>query len=527
MLCLVESINKTFASPFHCDSYHSHPMTKRSIRCETPESSRSTDSSGASTGAASNAHLSDNDDNNNEDDDRFEVLETALPNYTPRDNDIVSGRGKGSLQHLGNTRYLEVLRNNLEAYMKKTKKLDKSVLIANIVKTLRKGGSRFICFDEESHCWWEIGNDKARKKTGHAVRDLLLAAGKPMKGGRKAAKQEQLTDDNDRKRISDGSTIDGQRKRKQQKPSPKSQKIAVSPRDPTSGKMKCSPTKALLEIPPAIPTSEKLSGVLFAERSPSSVGKQQPESRKNLFRSTAPDITLGFEASKRAILERASQVGLKHDPSIQGVLYQNQLFSSGAPLSHIHSGTIGLPYMGSVNVTHQLSMMNTFHQNPIGVGQPQQNVTNLNSLDHWAIMLGKQDNDNTCIEAFDIRDTISGDGRGDVSFDPLLCPESITSSSFLHPPRRQILNMGNMYTDQEYEPTPILHSSGQGIFFRPDDYAETNVANSPQRKDHFDTGLNEFPDYHGTKEGDQDDHRATDDNEPYPFESSEDWLGSD
>lgn len=506
MFCLVESINKTCASPFHCDI--NHPMDKKAIRPDSPESCRSTDSSGISTEASSNTNVRYG----------FEVQPARLPNYEVRDIDIVSGRGKGSLHHSGNTQFLTVLRSKLESYVMKSKKLDKSVLIADIVKEIRKGGSRFVKFDPVSQCWWEIGDDKARRKTGHAVRDLLVAASKPVKTRHKGEKMGRVSNNINGKRAVDSKYItDGQRKTKQRKKSQssKSKIVGLSGGDQTLGRANGSPTAALDEASLPVPTPTKSSDILIPGSSPFSVGKQQPESSKNVFVGCGADVTSHIAMSQRTTLERGDPGRMKHDSSFRSILFQNQNCTNGAPLSKIHNGTMEVPIVGSLNIAQQLNMLNSFHQYLIGVGQPQRHVTNFNPYNQSAITIGNHDADNIGTRAFDIVQTTNNGGRRVVSSDPMiaLAPRS---SSHLHP-HSQLLNMGNLYCAQELEPTPL--PPRPDLLFC-DDFAVTDVANRPRQLDHV--APNMFPDDHGTTGGDQDGQRGNDDNEPYPFELPDD-----
>jgi len=142
--------------------------------------------------------------------------------YQPSDVDVICGRGKGSLKHDGNARYLQLIRDNMDKYRSAQKKVDRSVIVTNIISSLRNEGARFVRCEDRTGRWWEIGDEEAKKKTGHAIRDLLLAKGNPIRGKQKKPRHESTTvlaaaadDDSDssRKRTLLTQKVDIQKKR--------------------------------------------------------------------------------------------------------------------------------------------------------------------------------------------------------------------------------------------------------------------------------------------------------------------------
>jgi hypothetical protein len=93
--------------------------------------------------------------------------------YQPNKVDIVCERGKAFAQHPGTKKYSEAIRSNLQRYVEARKRIDKSLVVACITSSLREGGARFIKFDKKSKRYYEISEDQAHLKTGHAIRDLL------------------------------------------------------------------------------------------------------------------------------------------------------------------------------------------------------------------------------------------------------------------------------------------------------------------------------------------------------------------
>lgn len=89
-------------------------------------------------------------------------------------NDVLAGRGGRINSHPGNIQFRELVHKHKHQYLsQQTKKLEK-VKIANlIVQTIRNMDppGRFLKEDNTSNCWVEIGDEKARKKAGQAMRE--------------------------------------------------------------------------------------------------------------------------------------------------------------------------------------------------------------------------------------------------------------------------------------------------------------------------------------------------------------------
>ena len=90
----------------------------------------------------------------------------------PNNNDVLSGRGGRINAHPGNKQYREIVRQYRGIYhANETKKLDKSKIAAKIVEIIRNMDPPGRFLKEESNAWVEIGDEKARKKAGQAMRE--------------------------------------------------------------------------------------------------------------------------------------------------------------------------------------------------------------------------------------------------------------------------------------------------------------------------------------------------------------------
>mmetsp|Transcript_177 Transcript_177/g.432 ORF Transcript_177/g.432 Transcript_177/m.432 type:complete len:189 (+) Transcript_177:50-616(+) len=99
----------------------------------------------------------------------------ALPkDFSPSETDIVCGRGKQCYNHVGNKRFRVVIAKNLDRYLAAKTKIDKGIVVDSIVEKIRETGS-FVKQDPKTKLWHEIGDQLAREKVSHALRDTLSA----------------------------------------------------------------------------------------------------------------------------------------------------------------------------------------------------------------------------------------------------------------------------------------------------------------------------------------------------------------
>jgi hypothetical protein len=93
-------------------------------------------------------------------------------------NDVISGRGGRINAHVGNVQFREIVAKRREDYRAhSTKKLEKAHIAAEIVYFIRSMDppGRFLKEDPDGS-WYDIGDEKAIKKVGQALReDAILA----------------------------------------------------------------------------------------------------------------------------------------------------------------------------------------------------------------------------------------------------------------------------------------------------------------------------------------------------------------
>lgn len=94
--------------------------------------------------------------------------------HIPNPNDVLCGRGGRINAHGGNVNFRKIVLMYKEDYLSKSAgKNQKAQIAAHVVtriRTLNPSG-RFLKVDGDTGCWIEMGDEKARKKAGQALRE--------------------------------------------------------------------------------------------------------------------------------------------------------------------------------------------------------------------------------------------------------------------------------------------------------------------------------------------------------------------
>ena len=96
------------------------------------------------------------------------------PVVNPNDNDVLCGRGGRINSHAGNVQFRDIIASKKKEYLAPTtKKLEKAHIAAAIVNDIRHMDppGRFLKEDAATKEWWDIGDAKAIKKVGQALRE--------------------------------------------------------------------------------------------------------------------------------------------------------------------------------------------------------------------------------------------------------------------------------------------------------------------------------------------------------------------
>jgi hypothetical protein len=96
------------------------------------------------------------------------------PIVDPNENDVLCGRGGRINSHTGNIKFRDTITEKKKEYLAPaTKKLEKAHIAASIVYDIRAldPPGRFLKEDRDTGLWFDIGDAKAIKKTGQALRE--------------------------------------------------------------------------------------------------------------------------------------------------------------------------------------------------------------------------------------------------------------------------------------------------------------------------------------------------------------------
>ena len=131
-----------------------------------------------------------------------EVLPRGIgPVATPNVHDVLSGRGGRINAHPGNVQFRTIIASMKSTYLSpRTRKLEKAHIANDIVRRIRRldPPGRFLKEDSDG-TWWDIGDEKARKKVGQALRedapDIRPQLGSGVEGGGAAAVAKAVAED--------------------------------------------------------------------------------------------------------------------------------------------------------------------------------------------------------------------------------------------------------------------------------------------------------------------------------------------
>lgn len=94
--------------------------------------------------------------------------------FQPSDRDVICARGKTARDHPGNVWFRALIESHMEEYAQCETKLDKSFLVSNIIKLVRReapeGG---FVKNFADGTWYEVGDRLSREKIGQTFRDML------------------------------------------------------------------------------------------------------------------------------------------------------------------------------------------------------------------------------------------------------------------------------------------------------------------------------------------------------------------
>ena len=124
---------------------------------------------------------------------------SCLPDHlAPRPNDVVCARGKSYWDHEGNKRYRALIQAATEKYSSTTNKLDKTLIVSEIVEAIHAQQGRFVKKEKKAGPWVVVDEVFAREKISQSLRDGLhdkYKSSTKAKQQRRAAVNEKFHDD--------------------------------------------------------------------------------------------------------------------------------------------------------------------------------------------------------------------------------------------------------------------------------------------------------------------------------------------
>lgn len=95
---------------------------------------------------------------------------SVIATVQPWDTDVLMGRGRGNMDHIGNQHFYSLIDMYMTPYHTSSSRYEKTKMIYDIVVEVRRMHGRFLTYDKDLHGWIEIDENKARAKVGQALR---------------------------------------------------------------------------------------------------------------------------------------------------------------------------------------------------------------------------------------------------------------------------------------------------------------------------------------------------------------------
>jgi len=130
----------------------------------------------------------------------YETSVSLGTGYIPIPLDVICARGKKAWNHPGNTFFRALADQSAEQYGKATSRFERSVIVTQIIETIRSKGGKFVKKTGPGK-WIEVGDLLAREKCGQMLRNALsgryrssVAAKKHRKRGLTSKLSDSLQD---------------------------------------------------------------------------------------------------------------------------------------------------------------------------------------------------------------------------------------------------------------------------------------------------------------------------------------------
>lgn len=119
-----------------------------------------------------------------------ESMTPLSPSFSPGPNDVIFSRGQKARKHAGNIKFQAIVRSVSERYSKTEGKLGKSLIVSEIIDTIRRNSPNggFVKLDNGK--WYEVGDYIARERVGQSLRDLLKGQYRSSASSKKRRREE-------------------------------------------------------------------------------------------------------------------------------------------------------------------------------------------------------------------------------------------------------------------------------------------------------------------------------------------------
>jgi len=99
----------------------------------------------------------------------------------PSDIDVICGKGKRMMNHIGNIRYRQLVQSRAIQFGTCVDLKEKNAVAANIVSEIRKAGGHFLGKNDKTGTYHDIGDKDAIKRAKQAMRDSIKRAKQAMR----------------------------------------------------------------------------------------------------------------------------------------------------------------------------------------------------------------------------------------------------------------------------------------------------------------------------------------------------------
>ena len=104
---------------------------------------------------------------------RSDLLSALSPTFVPGPNTVLCARGRKAKNHSGNKWIRSLVHLHRKAYSECPVKLERSFLVAKIVRTIREANPEGAFVRNVKGIWYDVGDRNAREKIGQMFRDEL------------------------------------------------------------------------------------------------------------------------------------------------------------------------------------------------------------------------------------------------------------------------------------------------------------------------------------------------------------------